>query len=179
MSTSDVPNRPGDSRWVMWPDPNPDDRGYRACMVVENEEGFQRYGRVSNDPAAPSPIYIGKTEEEAQRWCYEWNKDQFGYSEEEQRLIVLSSMRRQPVKAVYDDEADRFTILRCGEEVLTLESDECEDLMRQLYKLRWPYDGPECIGCGEPLVGFECVNRECPECPSSDDAPEEDEAPGP
>lgn len=159
------PGRMSDPRYVLWPDPSPDEKGYRACVVVENEPGYQRYGNVSNDPKMPTPLYIGKTEDEAQRWCLAWNKERFGYSEEEQRLIVLSSMRRQPIKAIHDDEADCFTIFRDGEEVLTLDSDECEDLVRQLYKLRWPYSGPEYLACGQPLMGFECVNQACPECP--------------
>ncbi len=136
-----------EARWVLWPVPYPDDNGYRACIVTENECGYQPLGRLSNSPVEPPPLYIGKTEDEATRWCCAWNQERFGYSEEEQRLIVLSSMRQQDLKVTYDGE--RYAILLSGAEILSLDDDECEDLIRQLYKLRWPYSPPECSSCGE------------------------------
>jgi len=163
-------NSENEARWVLWPDPNPDDNGYRACIVTENEPGYQRLGRLSNSPADPPPLYIGETQDEADRWCRAWNKERFGYSEGEQRLIVLSSMRQQDLKVTYCNE--HYAILLSGAEVLSLDDDECKDLMRQLYKLLWPHSPPECSSCGELLEGFECPNEECPACPGYQECPQ-------
>lgn len=167
------PDTNDESRHILWPDPNPDANGYRACVVVENEHGYTPYGVMSNDPLAKKPIYIGKTQEEAERWCYEWNAKHFGLSKQEQDLIVLLSIRRQNLQVTYDGDNDWYVVLRGDQEVLTLDCEECEDLIRQLYKRRWPYNEPECFACGEPLERFECVNETCSESPHY--KPEDDE----
>ena len=154
-----------EARYVLWPDPNPDANGYRACAVTENEFGYRQPGKISNNPSDMPPLYIGTTEDEAKRFCYAWNKSHFGYSKEVQDKIVLSAMRPGKLKATYDGDSDRYTVLRDGDEALSLSSDECEDMVRQLYRLRWAYGEPECPVCGEPLERFECVNEDCPECP--------------
>jgi hypothetical protein len=137
------------------------------ATVIKNESGYLSRGSHSGDPKDPLPVYIGKTFDEAMQWCYRYNEKNLGYSVLEQQRIYFSSKRCEPVKVVCDEESDRYTIMVDNEDALTLDYDQCVEAVRQLYKLLWPcpFSGPECEECGEPLLGFECMEETCPASP--------------
>jgi hypothetical protein len=79
------------------------------CSVTENVAGYTPMGKPRNGMmgewtiADPAPWYWGKTNDECQAVCDEYNRDSFGIEPEEAMKIVASSMRAQNLlKSIFD-----------------------------------------------------------------------------
>jgi hypothetical protein len=108
-----------------------DDNRLRLCLIRENKKGFFKLGRGSHDPLAMKPRTF-ESDDEAECFCIVTNEQVFGMSRDEQMMLVFRSMSCDEWRVRSGPDSDQVTILKDGDEVAVLSSDEAESLYEQL-----------------------------------------------